>query len=137
MNDALPHYMLFSASLDDSEPGRWRFVLRAADGSDRFAAEDVEPDVHGDRLELLALVRGLEALSQPSRVTLVAPSRYVLTGVRSGLLEWRKNRWRWEYFGKMVPVKNYDLWKRVDRALEFHQLECRSVRFDKIGRAHV
>lgn len=130
MSDATPHYMLFSASIDDAEPGRWRFVLRAADGSERFVAEDVEPDVHGERLELLALVRGLEALAQPSRVTLVTPSRYLRTGIRSGLPEWRRNGWRWEYFGQMVPVKNHDLWQRVDRALTFHQLECRSIRLD-------
>jgi ribonuclease HI len=122
--------MLFSASIDDLEPGRWRFVLRALDGSDRLVAEDMEPDVHGERLELLALVRGLEALAQPSRVTLFTPSRYIRTGIRSGLPEWRRNGWRWEYFGQMVPVKNCDLWQRVDRALRFHELECRSLRVD-------
>ena len=40
------------------------------------------------------------------------------------------NDWQWEHYGEMVPVKNRDLWQRVDRALRFHQLECRTWRFD-------
>lgn len=130
MNAATPHYLLFSGSSDGTEPGRWRFVLRTPDGSKQIVAEDVEPDVRGERLELLATVRGLEALDQPSRVTLVTPSRYVRGGIRFGLNEWRRNGWRWEYFGQMVPVKNSDLWQRVDRAMRFHEIECRSYRTD-------
>jgi ribonuclease HI len=78
----------------------------------------------------LAVVRGLEALAQPSRVTLVTHSRYVNRGLTYGLAEWRANGWQWEHFGQMVPVKNRDLWQRVDRALLFHQLDCRRWRFD-------
>ncbi len=93
-------------------------------------ADDVDPDARGDRLELLTVVRGLEALEQPSRVTLWTPSTYVREGIRHGLREWRENGWQWEYFGRMVPVKNDDLWKRLDRAMEFHQLDCRTWRID-------
>ena len=88
------------------------------------------PNAQGERLELLAVVRGLEALEQPSRVTLVTPSKYVNRGLTYGLAEWRANDWQWEHFGEMVPVKNRDLWQRVDRALAYHQLECRTWRFD-------
>jgi ribonuclease HI len=105
-------------------------VLQAVDGSEQFEATDDEPEAQGERLELLALVRGLEALPRPARVTLVTPSKYVNRGLAYGLEEWRSNDWQWEHFGEMVPVKNRDLWQRVDRALEFHQLECRAWRFD-------
>jgi ribonuclease HI len=125
-----PHYLLFSESSQTAEPGRWRFVLRAADGSRRMVADDIESDTRGERLELLTVVRGLEALDQPCRVTLMTPSAYVREGIRYGLSEWRKNGWRWECFGQMVPVKHSDLWQRVDRALGFHQVECRTWRFD-------
>jgi ribonuclease HI len=108
----------------------WRFVLEALDGSARLEAADEEPDVEPDRLELLAVVRGLEALNQPSRVTLVTPSRYVSRGFRFGLNEWRENDWQWERFGEMAPIKNGDLWRRVDRAMRFHKVECRTWRFD-------
>jgi ribonuclease HI len=75
-------------------------------------------------------VRGLESLGQPSRVTLVTKSRYVSRGFSCGLDSWRENGWQWERFGKMVPVKDLDLWQRVDQALKFHQVECRKLRFD-------
>jgi ribonuclease HI len=130
MMPASPEYQLYSESTKGDQPGRWRFVLRANDGSDPLVAEDVEPDVQGERLELLSVVRGLEALDQPSRVTLMTPSVYVREGIRYGLEEWRSNDWQWESFGRMVPVKNGDLWQRVDRAMGFHEVECHTRRFD-------
>ncbi|HEX4143282.1 MAG TPA: RNase H family protein [Pirellulales bacterium] len=125
-----PHFLLFSESTRQQARGQWRFVLQAVDGSDQFEAFDEEPNVGGERLELLAVVRGLEALPEPARVTLVTPSKYVNRGLSQGLPEWRHNGWQWEHFGEMVPVKNRDLWQRVDRALDFHQVQCRSWRFD-------
>jgi hypothetical protein len=84
----------------------------------------------GERLELLAVVRGLEALDGPARVTLVTRSRYVSRGIRFGITEWRANEWQWERFGRVVPVKDHDLWQRVDRALLFHRVECQSWQFE-------
>jgi ribonuclease HI len=129
-----PHLLLYS-QIDDS--GRWRFVLRGSDGVPHFEAHDTEAQVPSERLELLTVVRALESLDQPSRVTLVDCSDYVLSGVRYGLLEWRGNDWRWEYFGQMVPVKNSDLWQRLDRALQFHDVQCRRRRFDGPHKARV
>lgn len=127
---SIPHYLLLDASRDDAEAGRCRFVLRNSDGSERLEAEASEPGVTGERLSLLSVVRGLEALDNPSKVVLVTPSSYVREGIRRGLSEWRSNGWRWECFGQMVPVKNLDLWQRVDRALQFHQVDCRMYRVD-------
>ncbi len=130
MKAAIPHYMLYCESCVESEDGRWRFVLRSADGADRLEAEEVETGARGERLELLAVVRGLEALDQASRVTLLTASTYVREGIRHGVVEWKKNGWCWEFFGHMVPVKHQDLWKRIDRALAFHSVECRTTRVD-------
>jgi len=130
MNASSPQYELYSESDRGREPGRWRFVLRACDGSEQVEAADVEPDVRGQRLELLTIVRGLEALGQPSRVTLRTASVHVREGIHHGLREWRRNGWQWESFGHMVPLKNRDLWQRVDRAMRFHEVECRILRFD-------
>lgn len=140
MSVTVPHYLLFTESSGQrpgryrpgshdtlsSTAGHWRFVLEAVDGSFRIEAEDVEPHVAGERLELLAVVRGLEALEQPSRVTLLSSSRYVHRGIRFGLENWRETQWQWESFGQMLPVKHRDLWERVDRALQIHQVACRS-----------
>jgi len=125
-----PHYLLLADASEPDEPGQWCFVLRASDGSERLVVEDIEPHVRGERLELLTVVRGLEALEQPARVTLITRSTYVREGIRYGLPEWRRNRWRWESFGEMIPVKNCDLWQRVDGALGFHEVECRRWRLD-------
>lgn len=130
MSASPPHYYLFCGSGGQCAAGRWRFVLRSADGANRLEADDVEPGMRSERLELLAVVRGLEALDQPSHVTLITSSAHLREGVRYGLSEWRRNGWRWECFGQMVPVKNHDLWQRVDRAMRFHQVDCSSWRFD-------
>jgi ribonuclease HI len=125
-----PHFLLHSEAREKNRQGQWRFVLQAADGSAKFEAADLEPGVTGERLELLAVVRGLEALDQPSRVTLFTPSRYVRGGIAYGLDDWRANDWTWERFGQTVPVKNRDLWKRFDHATRLHEVELRGWRFD-------
>ena len=135
MNVSTPHYLLFSEASRTSGSGRWRFVVRRANGSKQFEVADFEPSARGERLDLLTVVRGLEALDQPSRVTLVGCSPYVWQGMQYGLSEWRDNGWRWEFFGQMVPVKNSDLWQRLDRALRFHRVDCgRQWRFDSSHR---
>lgn len=119
-----PHFLLFSeGALHDGARPHWKFVLQSVGGEQRFAAEDTECETRATRLELLAVVRGLEALDQPSRVTLLTRSRYVRRGIRRGLNLWRERRWRWERFGNVVPIRDHDLWQRVDRALQYHQLD--------------
>ena len=140
MNIPAPHFQLFShassarrvayAGGDDSG-GEWRFVLKREDGRLEVEAADEEPGTPADRLELLAIVRGLEALDQPSRVTLFTQSRYVSRGLRFGLENWRENDWQWERFGQMTPVKNSDLWRRIDQALKFHQVDVRTPLYDE------
>jgi len=125
-----PHYLLLSETSHSRGIGRWRFRLARTDGGEAFEAADIEAELGGERLALLTVVRALEALDQPSRVTLVNGDSYVRQGIRFGLCEWRENGWRWECFGQMVPVKDADLWKRLERALEFHEVECRRWRID-------
>jgi hypothetical protein len=60
----------------------------------------------------------------------VTKSRYVSRGLKRGLSDWRANGWQWERFGRVVPVRDHDLWRRVDRALQFHIVECRLWQFD-------
>lgn len=127
---ALPHFLLYAESGRQHERGDWHFVLEPIDGGDCVEAFDYEPQLSGERLELLTVVRGLEALDSPARVTVLTPSRYVTRGLTLGLDEWRASGWTWEAFGRMTPVKNADLWQRVDQAQKYHQLECRRWRFD-------
>ena len=135
MSVPAPHFLLYCDA--DSQTrgstaaiGQWRFVLESEDGGSRLEAADVEPETDSERLALLAAVRGLEALDQPSTVTLVTRNAGLSRGLRFGLTHWRDNDWRWERFGRRVPIKNADLWRRVDQALQFHDLRCRIWRLD-------
>lgn len=137
-----PHYLLLTGSQknvpvdpsnamppsqQDAHPsgGSWHFVLEPIGDGSRIEADEIEPGVTGERLNLLAVVRGIEALEQPSKVTLITPSKYVGRGIRSGIAFWREHNWHWERFGEMTPVKHDDLWKRIDRAMQFHKIDCR------------
>jgi ribonuclease HI len=101
----------------------WHFVLEDLRGTERFEVLDTEPALLGDRLHLLAMVRGLESLDRPSRLRIVTGNRYVYQGLTFGLRKWRNDGWRWESFGLLAPIKNVDLWQRVDQALKYHQIE--------------
>jgi ribonuclease HI len=129
MNSSAAHYLLFCES-GRTRPSQWRFVVRNAEGLSILEAADDEPCTWGDRLELLTVVRGLEALDEPARVTLVSCSPYVRQGIYYGLPEWRDNGWRWERFGQMEPIKNADLWQRLDHVLQFHRVVCQQRRVD-------
>ena len=131
MNTEIPSYLLFADADHLSQTGQWRFTVRMPDGSKYFEAADMEPDARGERLDLLTVVRALESLDQPSKVTLVGCSPYIRQGLHYGLPEWRDNGWQWEFYGQMVPIKNRDLWQRLDRTLRFHQVELRWWRIDQ------
>ncbi len=99
-------------------------MLQPIGGGERIVAADSEADADGTRLALLAVVRGLEALEGPSRVTLLVANRFVRRGIRRDLAQWKERGWRWERFGQLVAIRDLDLWRRVDRALAIHDVEC-------------
>jgi ribonuclease HI len=113
-----------------AQAGAWRFALQSVEGRSLLDVSDVEPNITGERLDLLTVVRGLEALEQESLVTLVTDQRYVIRGMRYGLEEWREQDWQWLRFGDLVPINHADLWQRLDNALAYHQLQCRYFRLD-------
>jgi ribonuclease HI len=130
VKDGIPHYLLFVETGRDNNPSRWKFTLRGSDGNIKNEIADVEPGVTGERLDLLANIRALESLDQPSRVTLATCTQYVRQGVQYGVSEWVENDWQWEFFGDMVPIKNADLWRRMNHLLQVHSVQCRQYRID-------
>jgi ribonuclease HI len=136
MSVPAPHFLLYAEAARatpgaGTDVGAWRFVLRLPGGETSLEAADEEPEATPQRLELLAVVRGLESLSQPSRVTLLTGSRYLRRGLDCGISQWRENDWQWERYGRMAPVKNSDLWQRLDHLLGIHELECKPTRLNK------
>jgi ribonuclease HI len=131
---ALPHLRLTSKTLQTPQPS-WGFVLEDLDGERFLEASDTELGASPQRLALLGLVRGLESLDIPSRLSLFTASRYVQQGLVFGMQDWRDNGWRWDSFGTFVPIKHADLWRRVDHALKYHQLHSMNLLADPTAMA--
>ena len=84
-----------------------------------------EPMTTNNRMELMAAIEGLAALKRPSRVVLTTDSQYLRLGVRQWLKTWKRNGWRTS--GKQ-PVKNRDLWERLDELCAKHHIEWHWVK---------
>lgn len=104
-------------------PGGWGAVLRF-NGHEKELAGG-EQDTTNNRMELMAAIRALEALKRPCRVHLVTDSNYVRQGITEWLPRWRANGWR---TAGRKPVKNADLWRRLDEAASRHHVRWSWVR---------
>ncbi len=98
-------------------PGGWGVVLR-------FAGR--EKTLHGgerattnNRMELIAVIRGLEALKRPARVRVTTDSQYVKNGITQWIHNWKRNGWK---TAARKPVKNDDLWRRLDELVGRHEV---------------
>jgi ribonuclease HI len=78
-----------------------------------------------NRMELMAVIRGLEALKRPARVRVTTDSQYVKQGVTQWMARWKRNGWQ---TAERKPVKNRDLWERLDRAVADHEVLWHWVR---------
>ena len=106
-------------------PGGWGVLLKS--GSTEKELFGGEPLTTNNRMELLAVIRALEALKRPCAVTLHVDSQYVLKGMTEWLPGWKARGWKTA--GK-APVKNVDLWQRLDALVNdgTHQIEWFWVR---------
>ena len=104
-------------------PGGWGALLRYG-GAERELCGG-EAATTNNRMELTAAIRALEALKRPSRIVLYTDSAYVKDGITRWIDRWKRNGWR-TAAGK--PVKNVDLWRRLDAALAGHTVAWRWVR---------
>ncbi|NRA58747.1 MAG: ribonuclease HI, partial [Phycisphaerales bacterium] len=84
-----------------------------------------EADTTNNRMELMAVIQGLEALSRSSRVDLYSDSQYVLNGLKSWMASWKKRGWK---TASKQPVKNRDLWMRLDELMATHTLSFHWIR---------
>ncbi|MCB9928430.1 MAG: ribonuclease HI [Alphaproteobacteria bacterium] len=98
-------------------PGGWGALLRYGGHEKELAGSEAETT--NNRMELMAVIAALEALKRPSPVRLVTDSAYVKNGITQWLPRWKANGWRTA--GKK-PVKNQDLWERLDRAAAAHRI---------------
>ena len=108
-------------------PGGWAFVLQHPKSGKILERFGSEPETTNNRMELLAVIEGLQALSKPSRVEIVSDSKYVLQGLEDWMPKWKRNGWRRKEGNSFKPVKNVDLWQELDRLKSLHELTFRHV----------
>jgi len=104
-------------------PGGWAALLRM--GKTEKELSGGEPLTTNNRMELLAAIRGLEALKRPCRVQLHTDSTYVRDGITRWIHKWRQNGWR---TSDKKSVKNADLWQELIDASETHRVEWHWVK---------
>jgi ribonuclease HI len=104
-------------------PGGWGVLLRSR-GTEKELWGG-EADTTNNRMELTAVIRALEALKRPSRVRLYTDSQYVQKGISQWIRQWKRRGWR---TADRKPVKNIDLWQRLDELAAVHEVEWHWVR---------
>ena len=108
-------------------PGGWGFVLRHLASGKEMEASGSAPDTTNNRMELTAVVKALEALKRPCRVELFTDSVYVGKGRSEWMPKWKANGWKRREGGKLKPVKNEELWQRLDELIQRHRLKYTRV----------
>lgn len=114
------HVVLFAdgACIPNPGPGGWAFRLQI----DGIAAEmsGVEPVSTNLRMELVAVVKGLQHLKETCEVELVSDSEYIADGLTKWLPNWKKHQWK---TSEGNPVKNLDLWMELDNLVSTHEIQ--------------
>ena len=104
-------------------PGGWGALLRY--GAHEKEISGYAPDTTNNRMELMAVIEGLNALKDPCHVTLTTDSKYVMDGVTQWLKGWKAKGWK---TAAKKPVKNEDLWRQLDEAVQRHTISWQWVK---------
>ena len=117
MSDQVKQIMLVTdgACLGNPGPGGWAALLRFNDHEKMFSG--AEPDTTNNRMEMMAVICGLQQVSQSCHVTIVTDSQYVQKGITEWLPKWRRNGFK---TAANKPVKNQDLWHELADEVERH-----------------
>lgn len=105
-------------------PGGWGAVLQAGGGHEKELWGG-EPNTTNNRMELMAAIMALEALKRPCKVELHTDSKYVMQGITEWMRGWKARGW---LTAEKKPVKNADLWQRLDAARARHDVKWRWVK---------
>jgi ribonuclease HI len=109
-------------------PGGWGVLMIAREGSAVVKERELaggEEHTTNNRMELLAAISALEALLKPSALTIITDSAYVKNGITEWIAGWKRKNWR---TAGGSPVKNVDLWQRLEAAQARHQVTWRWIK---------
>jgi len=104
-------------------PGGWGALLRYQGREKTLSG--AEPNTTNNRMEMMAAISALETLKRPCRVRLTTDSKYVKDGITSWIHGWKKRGWK---TAAGQPVKNADLWQRLDKVAQAHQVSWHWVK---------
>jgi ribonuclease HI len=107
-------------------PGGWAYILEHLATGQRKCDSGGEQTTTNNRMELMAVIRGLQALKRPCRVELITDSQYVAKGIAEWMPKWKARGWR-RGSGGGGQVKNIELWKELDSLTTRHQLRCKHI----------
>ncbi len=108
-------------------PGGWAFILKHPASGRVREASGAELETTNNRMELAAAIEGLASLKRRCKVELVTDSQYVAKGIKEWLPNWKRQGWQRKEGGRLKPVMNADLWKRLDSLLAKHDVRVTHV----------
>src|SRR5262245_36362371 len=108
-------------------PGGWAYILEHVATGTRKSDSGGEPATTNNRMALLAVIRGLEALKRSCHVEIVTDSQYVAKGLMDWLPGWKARGWRKGKGSKGGELKNLELWQQLDALLARHRVDCTHV----------
>ena len=109
--------------LSNPGPGGWAAILRWRDNERELVGH--EPDTTNNRMELMAAIMGLNAVTRAMPIDLHTDSRYVMNGVQEWMPAWKANGWK---TASKKPVANQDLWQQLDEAVSRHRIRWHWVK---------
>ncbi len=109
-------------------PGGWAFVLRDKRTRKEMTGSGGASETTNNRMEMQAVIEGLKALKKRCRVELYSDSSYVLQGLQSWMIGWKKKGWMRMEGGRKKPVKNVELWQELDRCVSLHEMAYHHVK---------
>jgi ribonuclease HI len=126
----LPRVQLFTdgACSGNPGPGGWAFILRHPSTGKSIERSGGEAETTNNRMELMGLISGLESLTRKAQVEVITDSAYVKDGSTKWLPGWKRNGWQRREGGKLKPLKNVELWQRLDKLLAQHEIEFTLVK---------
>jgi len=104
-------------------PGGWGVLMRSNGHEKKLSG--AEPHTTNNRMELMAVIMALRALSKSCKVIMTTDSQYVKNGITLWIKNWKKNQWK---TADKKPVKNVDLWQTLDELVQSHHIEWHWVR---------
>jgi len=104
-------------------PGGWGVLLRFKETEKSLYGGEAETT--NNRMELMAAIKGLQAITRPSKIILTTDSKYVMHGITEWMINWKKRGWK---TANRKPVKNVDLWVQLDEEIQQHDIDWKWVK---------